>query len=204
MFRVLLVDDHPMLRLGLKTALKGRSTEICAEAGSAAEALSVLEKETEIDLVLLDIDLPGEDGLEILKQLRRRHPQTRVIMFSHHRSKHWIEQALELGASGFLSKDDRPETICSLIESAMDGHVILSPTIQSAFYGSTPAPSLDSLTARETEVFQLLVHGFKHKDIADRLNITVRTVDFHKQNIKDKLEAESLVDLVRIAQKYGL
>ncbi len=201
---VFLIDDHPTLRLGLKMALQGRGVQVMGEAGSVEEGLQKLEgMETAPDVILLDIDLPGMSGLAGLEPLTSRH-YGRPVMFTHHRDAATIERALAAGAQGFLSKEDSPETITVLLQNVMRGRLVLSPTIQSAVYANQTASPLKELTPRELEVLRLLVHGFKHKEIAERLNIAPRTVDFHRQNLKEKLEAEGLVDLVRIADRYGL
>ncbi|PJZ68865.1 hypothetical protein CH373_15755 [Leptospira perolatii] len=205
MIRIMLVDDHPALRLGLRIALEGTGIEVSAEADSGMDLLQKLKAGNEYDIILLDIDLPRTDGISILKEVLSQFPTQRVVMFSHHKDKAYVELALENHAKGFFSKEDTVETIAVLLKNIMQGSTVLSPVIQSSVIrqGQILSPK-ELLTDREIEVLRMLANGFKHKEIAEQLNIALRTVDFHRQNIKEKLDAESLADLVRIADKYRL
>lgn len=205
MFQVIIVDDHPMIRLGLKSALREKGIQVVGECNSGQDLLELLGEGIEANAVLLDIDLPGANGLDVLSDVREKYSNVAVFIFSHHSEPRVIEQALRQGARGYFSKEDSIESISVLLRGARNNDVTLSPRIQSAlFRGRAQKNPLDSLTVREKEVLKLVAHGLKHKEIAERLDISVRTVDFHRQNLKEKLEAESIIELVRIAEEGGL
>ena len=201
--RVFLIDDHPLLRLGLRAAL-GEDIQIVGEGNSIEDALVRLENAGTVDVILLDLDLPGKSGLESFDVIRSRNFRGRIVVLSHHSDAATVERAIAAGADGYFSKEDSAQIIALLLRSVLAGHFVLSPAIQSAMRKGDHSNPVRALTARELEVMRLLVNGFTHREISERLNIAPRTVDFHRQNLKEKLEAESLVDLVRIADRYGL
>lgn len=204
MIRVFIIDDHPTVRLGLSTALKAFGLKIVGECGTAKDLLESRKLWSEIDVLLLDVELPLQSGLDALEEFRSKGFPGKIVIFTHHTNPEVVDRVIESGGNGYLSKQESPETISILLQSVMQGRLAISPIVQTEILGKKKHNPMELLTPRETEVLKLLVHGLKHKEISDRLNITPRTVDFHRQNLKEKLDAESLVDLVRIADRYGV
>lgn len=212
-WRILLVDDHPLFREGLKHLIqRAPDLSVAAEAGTAADGLR-LAAETSPDLIILDISLPDRSGLALLPELRKKFPRLPVLMVSmHHKSEH-IVRAFQAGAVGYVTKESALENLVDGIRSALAGEFYLDPsmsqdvlkklleaernqTMVDAKYGS--------LSQREQEIMRLIAEGLSARDIAERLYISPKTVDNHRANIMRKLGLENIVDIVRCAARLGL
>ncbi len=208
--RLLLVDDHPVFRLGLKAMLEmDASLRVVAEAASAADARTALEK-GDVDLVLLDISLPEETGLELLRSLREDGASAPpVLVLSMHDERVYAERALRAGARGYLMKHEAPDRVLDFVHRVLAGDVAVSDRVQRTMLDRlasgerADAAPPDVLTARELEVFELIGHGLRSKDIAERLGISARTVETHRTHMRRKLGLDGSSDLLRVAMRYA-
>lgn len=205
--RTVLADDHLMVREGLKRVLsKLEGIEIVAECVDGAEAVEKA-RETACELLIVDIGMPRMSGLEALRAVKAWDPAPRVVMLSMFSDPGNVGRAVADGADGYLLKDDDESTVLSVVRNVMAGVANFSPRIQSILAsrlsGADRSPE-DLLTPREMELFRCIVRGYQNKRIASELGIAPRTVDFHKRNLRDALGVESVADLVRLAQRYGI
>lgn len=199
-----------MLRAGLSGVLASRGFEVVFQGDNGDALMAALNEEAgeAIDLVLLDIDLGDEDGLSVLRRLRSEKPELAVVILSHHGEgdgeAHIIRDALDRGADGYILKRESGETIAVILKSILQGVApVLSPMIQVALRRDSEARKpIDDLSEREVDVLRLLAMGYRYREIAEDLGVSKRTVEYHSQTLREKLEAESLVDLVRIADQY--
>lgn len=209
--RILIVDDHPIVREGLKAVLSHQSDlEVCGEAASIAEALRLVDAERP-DLAIIDLSLPDGSGLELLKQIKARSLPTKMLVLSMSEESFFAERALRAGASGFLHKQEARGRLIVAIHRILSGEIYVSETtnkrlLQQLSSGQPPADTspLAILTNRELEVFEWLGKGLNTKEIAERLSLGVKTVETHRQNIRDKLNRTSSLDLVRYATQWTL
>lgn len=195
--RILLVDDHQLVRDGLRARLSavGRF-DVVAEAASAEEALAAANTQ-EIDLALMDINLKGVSGIEATARFHAGHPGIAVIMLSMHDKAEYVLQAIQAGARGYVLKDAPATDIIAAIDSAAEGKVYYSAALQISPSG--PSSPLLLLTAREKDVLQRIAQGHSNKEIARELDLSVRTVETHRWNIKRKLDIDGQADLIRFA-----
>lgn len=210
--RVLLVDDHAMLRDMLRERLEREpDLQVVGTAARGEDAVALAEKLAP-DIVVLDIDMPGQLCFTAAREIRGAHPQTRILFLSAFFHDRYIEDALEVGASGYVTKDESPEVIVGAIRTASGGLAYYSPNVQSrivvgpdglqlAQAGSSRAAQL---TPRELEVVRYIARGLANKEIALRIDVTVKTVDRHAQNAMDKLDIHNRVELARFAIREGL
>ncbi|WP_269633535.1 response regulator [Pelomonas sp. BJYL3] len=199
--RILLVDDHPLVREGLRSRLQTEpGYEVVAEAGSADEALIAL-KQAAPDLALLDVGLRQGSGIELARALLAQTPALRVLMFSMYDNPEYVQRALEAGASGYVLKDASVEALLAAIEAVRAGGTYLSPGLtRRMFRAQAPKPVL---SPRESEILSALARGETSKDIARRLDLSVRTVETHRQNIKRKLALDTPAELLRYALEHA-
>ena len=204
--RVVLVDDHAVVRAGLQYFLASTSDiVVVGEAGDGAQALVVVN-ELQPDVVVLDLMMPKVDGITALTQLHEGHPQLRVLMLTSFVEGPLIQQALQLGACGYLLKDAAGEELAAAIRTAYAGRSVLDAAATQALIRAVsepPTPGGD-LTEREREVLGLLVSGRSNKHIGVLLDISRNTVRHHVQNILRKLGAANRTDAVGKAVQYGL
>ncbi len=200
--RILLVDDHQLVRDGLRARLSSIARfRVVAEASSSEEALAEAERQ-EIDLALMDINLKGTSGIETTARFHSRFPGIAVIMLSMHDKAEYVLQAIQAGARGYVLKDAPATDIIAAIDSAVAGKVYYSAALGSAALGIGPAgrgSPLFLLTVREKDVLQRIANGQSNKQIARELDLSVRTVETHRWNIKRKLNIEGQADLIRFA-----
>lgn len=197
--RILIVDDHPMMRRGLRELLADEPHfEICAEAADGPEALD-RARETRPDLAILDLSLPSGSGLELAKQLRAVVARLRIIILSMHDDTLFAARARRAGAVAYLNKSCPVEELLDTIAAVARGRHPSTETPLAA--GEVPARKADVglLSDRELEVFELIGRGLRPREIADRLSVSVKTVDTHREHIKAKLGLESGLELVRRA-----
>lgn len=204
--RVMLVDDHAVVRSGLSAFLMVYDDlELVGEAGDGERAVSLCEK-TRPDVVLMDLMMPGMDGVTATRLIRARFPETQVIALTSFKEQEWVEGALKAGAIGYLLKDVTADDLARAIRDAAVGKAILAPEaaqvlIQSARGGDKPGADL---TDREREVLALMVDGLNNQQIATRLVISVSTAKFHVSSILSKLGATSRTEAVSIALQNHL
>lgn len=194
---ILLVDDHPLVRDGLRARLETiPHFTIVAEAGNADEALHYASS-LKIDLVLMDINLSGMNGIELTARMNSQHPEIAILMLSMHDKAEYVIQAIQAGARGYVLKDAPAQDIITAIETVMSGGIYYSAGLAKQL--ARPMPPSLLLTPREREVLQCIATGRSNKHIARDLNLSVRTVETHRLNIKRKLGIEGQADLIRFA-----
>lgn len=208
--RVYLIDDEAMIRAGLRALLDMEDgIEVIGDTGDAREGIRAV-KEQRPDVVLLDITMPGLSGLDCIRPLKEAAPKSKVLMASQLSGFTHVEQALQAGADGYLTKSSDPSELAVAIRSIHSGESYLSPKVASALIqrvrqdNPDSSPALASLTAREREVFQLLATGKANKEVAAALHISVGTVKKHRENLQRKLDCHSPAELARLAIREGL
>ena len=201
MIRLFLVDDHPLVRDGLRARLDPLpALEIVGEAGSAAEALNAIET-LQPDIVLADVGMKDMNGIELAALLQQRQPAARVVMLSMYDNPEYVQQALQAGARGYVLKDAPASEIVAAIEAVAAGGTFLSPAVsQRLFRNQAPKPLL---TPRESEILSALGRGESSKQIARDLNLSVRTVEAHRQSIKRRLGIEGQAELIKYAVEHA-
>lgn len=199
--RILLVDDHPMVRDGLRARLHTvPHFQVVGEAGHADEALATLAA-TQPSVVVLDVGLKDQNGIDLARALLERQPELRVLMFSMYDNPEYVQRALEAGASGYVLKDASVEALLAAIEVVRAGGTYLSPGLtRRMFRAQAPKPVL---SPRESEILSAMARGETSKDIARRLDLSVRTVETHRQNIKRKLALDTPAELLRYALEHA-
>lgn len=197
---IMLVDDHPLLRKGLRQLITLTDTlEVVAEAGNGQDAIA-LAKELDPDLILLDLNMQGMDGLATLRQLRDEEVTSRIVMLTVSDADDDVLAAISAGADGYLLKDMEPEEILVQIERALSGKMVLSEAITQVLASAIRSPanknqaSADSLTQRELEILKLIAKGLSNKLIARELNISDGTVKVHVKHLLKKLHLRSRVE----------
>ncbi len=212
--RVLLADDHTLVRAGIRALLSALpEVEEVIEAGDGHRALALL-LETRPQLALVDIGMPGLNGLELAARVSKEVPETRLVILSMHGTPAHVSQALRAGVKGYLLKDAAADELPVLLRAVMRGETYLSPAVSSQVVsgyleraaGATDGqtePS-DLLTSRQREILQLVAEGKSTKDIAQLLTLSVKTVDTHRVQIMDRLGIRDLAGLVRYAIRTGL
>jgi DNA-binding NarL/FixJ family response regulator len=197
--RILLVDDHPLVRDGLRARLEAvPHFAVVAEAGSGVEAL---ERAHGADLVLMDINMRGGSGIEATAQLVRRYPGIAVLILSMHDKLEYVAQAMQAGARGYVLKDAPGKDIVLAIETVMSGGIYYSAAIGRQL--ARPALHDNQLTVREQQVLRHIANGQSNKQIARDLDLSVRTVETHRLNIKRKLGIEGQAELIRFAVQHA-
>jgi DNA-binding NarL/FixJ family response regulator len=208
--RVLLADDHVLVRAGIRSLLEGlEGIEVLAEAGDGHTALRLIE-EQKPDVVLLDIGLPGLNGIEVMARAGKSQPQARVIMLSMHANEEYVYQALKAGAAGYLLKDASVVELELAVRSVARGESYLSPAISRRVLNDyvrragMEELSPPRLTPRQREILQLIAEGATSKEIAHRLGVSVKTVDTHRGQLMERLGIHDVPGLVRYAIRTGL
>jgi DNA-binding NarL/FixJ family response regulator len=203
---VLLVDDHAVVREGYRRLLeRDDSLAVVGEAASASEAIR-RDSELHPDVIVLDIALPGVSGIEILRRIIARRPEACVLMFSMYQDGIYATRAITAGARGYLSKASAPDLLVEAVRCVADGRQFLSPDVAAAMTKQSASASqvADALSTRELEVLRLLVQGYGVEQIGERLGLSPKTAANHQSSIKQKLGANSALQLILIAQQSGL
>ncbi len=210
---MLVVDDHAVIRQGLRMLLESRSElEVVGDCENGREALLAVER-LNPDVVLMDVVMPGLNGIEATRQIRKACPGTRVVILSGFVDEEQITGALRSGASGYLVKNSDVSELVLAIQTVSRGNQYYSAALSAGFdipelqlQARMPEPhtGVDTLTAREREVLQLIAEGNTNQQIADELVVSVKTVEAHKSHIMQKLKAKSRTDLIRYALKRGI
>ena len=223
--RVLLADDHDILRQGLKMLLSmQQEMQVVGEARTGREAV-VMARELMPDVVVMDITMPDMDGLEACQLIRSQRPATQVLMLTMHESEEYFLQSLRMGAAGYLVKKAAPSDLRMAINSIAQGGAFLYPGLAKALirsYVASPASAspasndhegmnasslaqaLRVLTPREVEVLRLVAEGRTNQEIADQLTLSIKTVQTHRANVMEKLDLRDITHLVRFAVHHGL
>jgi two-component system response regulator NreC len=210
--RVLLAEDHTIVRKGLRSILDAEdSIEVVGEAEDGRAAVEAVEH-LRPDVVLMDISMPGLNGLEATRQIKHRAPHIRVLVLTMHTNEKYILQILQAGASGYLVKQAAVEELISAIQAVHRGDAFLSPSISKKVVqryvqqGQAMAEedSYELLTPREREVLQLIAEGHTNRDISEILHISIKTVEVHRANLMKKLDLHSAAELTRYAIGKGI
>jgi two-component system invasion response regulator UvrY len=203
---ILLVDDHAVVREGYRRLLeRDARLEVVGEAATAAEAIR-LDAELKPNVVVLDIALPGVSGIEILRRILARRKGACVLMFSMYQDGIYAVRAFQAGARGYVSKASAPDLLVEAVRSVASGEHYVSPDVESAISKHDPRSSqlTDALSTRELEVLGLLTQGYGVEEIGERLGLSPKTAANHQSSIKQKLGASSALQLILIAQQFGL
>jgi two-component system response regulator NreC len=208
---VALADDHPLIRQGLRTLLSGEPEfKLVGETGDGIETLHAVER-LKPDVLVMDLMMPGLNGLEVIRQASRRSPGTRVVVLSMHANEGYVLEALRHGAAAYVLKESNTEELIQAIREAAAGRRYLSPPlseraikayVQKAESGLSD--SYETLTDREREILQLAAEGCSSSTIADRLSISPRTAETHRMNLMRKLGLKNQTDLIRYALRRGI
>jgi DNA-binding NarL/FixJ family response regulator len=205
--RIVLVDDHQLFRAGLRSLLAVEPTfEVVAEAGDAREACQRVET-VEHDLVIVDVTLPGSNGIALIRELKRRQKRRPILVLTMHQHADFVVDAFAAGANGYALKLQSEAEIFEAIRVAAGGGRYVAPAVAALVRGSDVVPQrslLSSLSAREREIFDLLVRGYTNAEVAKQLFISVKTVETHRTRILRKLDVHNIGDLVRLAARHGL
>jgi two-component system, NarL family, nitrate/nitrite response regulator NarL len=207
--KVLVVDDHPVVRKGLESCLSQQ--EHIKWVGAACDGEEALAKARELlpDVILMDIDLPGKDGLEITELLRKQLPQVKVLVLSIHNHREYILRIIRSGAQGYVSKEASPAELLRAVQAVFGGEAFFSPEMAKAALdelvsNSGKEPPITQLTTRERQVLALIANGQSNKEIASELAIGVRTAETHRERIMRKLEIHSVAGLTRFAIQHRI
>ena len=207
---VVLADDHTLVRAGIRSLLETiAGVEVLAETGDGQEALDLVQQH-EPDLLLLDVTLPGMNGLEVAERVRRLGARTRVLMLSMHAGPEYVASALRAGAVGYLIKDSAVAELEKALSTVALGREYLSESIDDEvvrrFLESETGPrsELAVLTPRQRQILQLIAEGLRTREIAARLHISIKTVETHRAQIMERLGISDVPGLVRLAIRAGL
>jgi DNA-binding NarL/FixJ family response regulator len=207
--RVLIIDSHEVVRKGIACMVEEDGEfEICGEAGDARQGLRALE-ELAPDLVVVDVSLPGMNGIEFIKSAKAYHPKQPIVVFSIHDESLYAERALRAGALGYVMKTAACQEILAAFRKALAGEVHVSGRVNGALLqrflgGGQPGegPPVSALSDRELEIFESIGHGKTTREIARALNLSVKTVDSHRMHIKEKLAIKTAPELVQRAVHF--
>jgi DNA-binding NarL/FixJ family response regulator len=204
--RILLADDHAILRDGLRALLEAAGYQIAGETGHGRETLRLV-RELRPDVVVVDIAMPGLNGVDATRAIQRESPDTRVVVLTVHEEEAYVAEALRAGARGYVLKTQASADLVLAIEEAQRGGIYLSPRVSSslveAFRAGTPCPQ-DPLTPREREVLQLIAEGKSTKEVAAALGVSTKTAETHRGRLMSKLGIHHTAGLVRYALRRGL
>lgn len=208
--RILLCDDHLLIRASLKSLIgEFPGIDVVGEAGDGREALEHVAR-LRPNVVIMDIAMPGLNGLEATRRLVKEHPQVRVVVLSMHADESHVLQALRAGASGYVLKGSAPRELEMAIEAVARGEIFLSPAISKHVIdvylnrAEGQTNSLDLLTPRQREILQLIAEGKSSKQIAQMLDASVKTIESHRASLMERLDIHDVAGLVRYAIRSGI
>jgi len=209
--KVLLADDHPVVRKGIEGCLARFPTmEVVGEATTGEQTLE-LAKELNPDVVLLDLNMPGPDGVLVVEQLKAQSPNTKVIILSMHVDHVTLHKLIQVGIRGYILKTASPEEIIEGIQAVVNGEIYFSKDVARLalsqyieYTTGKPQSPLSKLTAREIQILSLIAEGFSNKEVAQKLNLSIRTIETHRERIMRKLNIHSAAGLTRFAISAGL
>ncbi len=209
--KILLVDDHSILQHGLCSSLEmEESFEIIATADSGYSAIDLVEQHSP-DLVIMDISMPGLNGMEATKRILAKEPHIKVIALSMHMEKVYVSGMITAGASGYVLKSCSFKELLKCIRTVLSGDMFFCEEVRhlvdengGSHFQDSPVTIFSILSKREREVLQLIAEGHKSRKIAEQLSISIKTVDIHRTNIKNKLNISSIAELTKVAIAQGL
>lgn len=207
--RVMLADDHTLVRGGIRKILESQpGIEVVAEAADGAAALELVTA-TEADVLVLDLKMPGTDGIDVLHGAKAIRPNLKVVILTMHAGREYVARAVKGGADAYLLKDSAVQDLVAAVEAVMAGQTYFSPAIQQQLAGllrhGGPHPTgTRMLTDREREVLTWLARGLSSKEVGKELNISVRTVETHRANLMHKLGVKSVAVLIQVAIREGM
>jgi DNA-binding NarL/FixJ family response regulator len=208
--RVVLADDHVLIRAGLRALLHSLpNIEVVGEASDGHEAVEVIARHLP-DVVIMDIGMPGLNGVDSTRRIVKQFPSTQVIILSMHANEEYVGRALDAGAKGYLLKGAEPAELELVLKAVMRGETYLSPSIAKHLvqdylsHRKEKTFPLPDLTARQREVLQLVAEGCSTKDIANKVKLSVKTVDTHRSELMHRLDIHDVAGLVRYAIRTGL
>ena len=207
--KVLLVDDHPIVRQGIRRLIeKEPGLLVCGEAEDAADALEIIEQEHP-DVIVLDLSLKSSSGFDLILDVKQRWENMRILVLSMYNEDVYAERVLRAGASGYIMKQEAPKKVVKAIWAVLNGSVYVSDKVSASILQSmagkrTATSSVDSLSDRELQVFQMIGEGLTHQQIADKLLLSVKTIESHVEHIKDKMRISSGRELLQRAIEWVL
>jgi DNA-binding NarL/FixJ family response regulator len=208
MIRIVIADDHTIVREGLKQLLSAAADlRVIGEAQNGHDVLKQV-RENDFEVLLLDMSMPGKSGIDLIKQVRAEKPKLRILVLSMHEEEQYAVRALKAGAAGYMTKESAGAQLLAAIRKVAGGGAFISPAVAEQFaLGAMPqteGPPHTALSDREFQVFQMLVQGVSVSAIADRLNLSVKTVSTHKANIMQKMNMTNQSELIRYALNHRL
>jgi DNA-binding NarL/FixJ family response regulator len=209
MIRIVIADDHAIVREGLKRIVA--SADDMEVAGEAADGSNVMlrVRDTEFDVLVLDLSMPGRSGMELIKLVRGEKPRLRILVLSMHQELQYAVRAIKSGASGYLTKESAPAQLVQALRKIAAGGAYISAEVAEqlalgAMPGGPTAAPHEKLSDREFEVLRLIVEGVTVTEIAGRLHLSVKTVSTHKANLMQKMGLQNQSELIRYAIRHGL
>lgn len=204
--RILIVEDHPIFRMGMEEMIEQEpDMTVCGAAETVSNAMKRV-RELAPDLAVVDLSLKESNGLDLVKELHVRYPSVRCLVLSMHDEALHAERCIMAGAKGYIMKQEASESVVTAIRRIMEGHIHVSPAVMSQLlniFQNQPSLAhkspLKRITDRELEIFQLIGQGFSSKEIAMRLNLSIKTVGTYRERIKEKLNLKNAAELVRCA-----
>lgn len=207
--RVMLADDHTLVRGGIRKILEGQpGIEVVAEAADGAAALDLV-RSTDADVLVLDLKMPGTDGIDVLRAAKGIRPRLKIVILTMHAGQEYVARAVKGGADAYLLKDSAVQDLVAAVAAVMAGQTYFSPAIQQQLAGllrngGQAHTGTQVLTDREREVLTWLARGLSSKEVARELNISVRTVETHRANLMHKLGVKSVAVLIQVAIREGI
>ena len=210
--RIVIAEDHTILREGLRALLSSNpDLEIVGEARDGQEAVRSVEK-AKPHMILMDLSMPRMNGMDAIREIKKRCPETRILILTVHKTDEYIQAALEAGANGYVLKDSSHTELSLAIQNVLEGKYFISPEISGKIIGAylqgkkpvKPTTSWETLTQREKGILKLIAEGYKNKEVADFLCISVKTVEKHRANLMQKLDLHNISDLTALAIEKGL
>lgn len=213
MIRILIADDHPIVRDGLRSALETiENFQVIGVAANGHEALGLI-KNNPPDVLLTDISMPEMNGIELTREVARKHPEIKIIILSMHENDAYINNALQAGAHGYLLKDSEKAELAKAIERVMSGEKYFSKSVSQILVNGlynkpqdkqSDAQEKTGLSSRELGILQMIAQGMSNKEIAAQLFLSIRTVDAHRYNIMQKLNVKNTAEMIKTAVKMKL
>lgn len=216
--KILIVDDHPIVRQGIAQLINRESDlEVCGEAGDAEQAMEALNRSSangttrcDTDIAIVDMSLPGVSGIELIKTIHAHYPDMPVLVISMHDESLYAERVLRAGAKGYIMKQEATENVLTAIRQILHGEIYISERMRSKIlqriidHGfETPSSPVSRLSDKELEVLRLIGRGLRTSEIARELHRSVKTVEAHRANIKEKLSLKNATELVRFAVQWA-
>ena len=201
----MLVDDHAVVRAGYKRYIElDNKLKVVAEAATGEGACELLES-VDVDLIIMDLSMPGQGGFETLRRIKNRLPQQKIIIFSMHENASLASQTLKLGADGYLTKSMAPDRLVNAIHEVMQGQIAIHPDLRKAIDElSVGDNQYKQLLPREFEIFTLLAQGYSIEEISEKLHLTTKTVSNYQTIIRKTLGVSSTLELQRYAKSIGI